>query len=389
MPKKNNAQVELPFTLRTLDDLDVTGKRVFLRADLNVPIVDGKMVSDFKLQAVLPTIKEIQKRGGTVILATHLGRPSGEDKRLSTKVFAPWFKEHEVEDIEILENLRFNPGEQTGDEGFAQQLRALADCYVSESVGTLHRDDTSTTLLPSLFEHRAAGPLLIDEVTKLYGLRVAPKQPFIVVVGGNKTADKLPLLAALIAREEAARPKAILIGGAMAYTFLAAQGVDVAGCPVEQKALAGAASILEHAHSQGVTIVLPKDSIVASEGQTDSSTIAPVGHFPSGQSGVDIGPATIDTFTKKIEHAKTIFVNGTMGIYTNEMYADGTKHVFEAIATSHAKSYVGGGDAVAAALTFKNSKKYAHLSTGGGAALAILACDDVRDLPGLRELVKE
>ena len=388
MPKKNNDPIELPFTLRTLDDLDVSGKRVLLRADLNVPIARGKLVSDFKLQAVLGTIKEIQKRGGQIILATHLGRPRGEQKNLSTKIFAPWFKEAGIENIEILENLRFNPGEQTPCESFARELRALADCYVSEAVGTLHRDDTSTTLLPALFEHRAAGPLLQTELTKLYGLRVAPKQPFIVVVGGNKTGDKLPLLAALIARDEAARPKAILIGGAMAYTFLAAEGVDVAACPVEHTALAGAASILEHAHTQGVAIVLPKDSIVATEGQQDSSTVAAVGHFPSGHRGVDIGPTTIDAFTKKIEHARTIFVNGTMGIYTNPLYADGTRHVFEAIATSHAKSYVGGGDAVAAALIFKHSKKYTHLSTGGGAALAILACDDVRDLPGLRELIK-
>ncbi len=387
MPKKNNNLIELPFTLPTLDDLDVAGKRVFLRADLNVPIVNGKLVSDFKLQAVLPTIKEIQKRGGTVILATHLGRPRGEEEHLSTKIFKPWFKEAGIENLEILENLRFNPGEQTGDESFARELRALADCYVSEAVGTLHRDDTSTTLLPSLFEQPVAGPLLQDELTKLYGLRVEPKQPFVVVVGGNKTADKLPLLAALIARDEAARPKAILIGGAMAYTFLAAQGVDVADFPIEHTALAGAASILEHAHAQGVAIVLPKDSIVATEGQQDSSTIAPVGHFPSGHRGVDIGPATIDAFTKKIEHARTVFVNGTMGIYTNPLYADGTRHLFEAIATSHAKSYVGGGDAVAAALTFKHSKKYTHLSTGGGAALAILACDDVRELPGLVALI--
>ena len=384
----------------SLENQFFKNQRVFLRADLNISDIS----LDHKLTAISPTIDFILKKGGIITLATHIGRPESKgkpckakpckDESLSTKKLMPWFKDHGYDikfseentdaSITLLENLRFHRGETNHSRSFAEKLSKLGDIYINDAFGCIHRDDTSITLLPELFpqDKKAFGLLVEKELDTLNSLK-QPKQPFILVLGGNKTKDKIPFIKKLMSLEK--KPKSILIGGAMAYTFLKSQGINVGKSLVEEDSLDLARSIIQESYNQDVKIILPKDSLVIENNQIKN---VPINKFPSDAIGVDIGRTTIESFTKKIESAKTIFVNGTMGIYTNPLYAEGTKSILKAISKSHSFSVIGGGDAVASTYMF-HTKKIDFLSTGGGATLKYLSIseDEYTKLPAVAAIL--
>ena len=333
-------------------------KRVFLRADLNVPLKEKQIVQDYRLNSILPTIDYIQKNGGKVILATHIGRPEAKsqknffDENLSTKILVSWFEEHNYKiDYEIdllkavdkskqdwdkillLENLRFFNGEQEVSNDFAQLLAQCADFYINDAFALSHRSDTSVTLLPEQFDtkDRELGPLYKKEIQELTKLKESPEQPFLIVLGGNKSETKLKVLDSLLEKPEHARVKTILLGGALA------QGDK-------------AKNLVDKAKNYGVNVILPIDG-----------------------TNCDIGPKTIELFKKEISLAKTIFVNGTMGIYEKPGCQTGTQEILHAVAQSEAYSIIGGGDAVAATHLFGFEKDMNFLSTGGGATLEFLS----------------
>jgi len=338
-------------------------KRVFLRADLNVPIKDKKVMQDYRLRSILPTINAIQTDGNKVILATHIGRPDASsrknffDENLSTKILVPWFEQHgysidyeidllkaieksnrNPEKILLLENLRFFNGEQQTNVEFAKLLAQLADSYVNDAFGLLHRSDTSITLLPQEFDpdHRSFGLLVKKELQTLTALKENPQQPFLIILGGNKGETKLRALDTLLGKPKQTRPETILIGGAIAQDF--------------------PENLLKKAKQNSVTVVLPVDT------QKDNN-----------KNIVDIGPKTIELFKKEIARAKTIFANGTMGICETKEHETGSREILQAVADSNATTIIGGGDAVAATFQFGLESKMSFLSTGGGATLAFLA----------------
>ncbi len=387
-----------------IDDLILKDKRIFLRADLNVPLDGTNILIDHKLKAILPTIDYIKQQGGKIILATHIGRPKGFDESLSTKILLPWFKKQgyqiqyspnlnnvqaNVETITLLENLRFYNGEQGKDPNFAKELASLADAYINDAFGCIHRDDTSLYLLPLQFkkDNRNYGLLIETELTNLEKIKKNAKQPFILILGGNKTLDKIPMIKNFLITHKENKPKAIIIGGAMAYTFLKAQGSEVGNSLVEKEAIPDAQYILQEAKNQGIKILLPTDSII--EISANQFVRLPHNQFPKNGMGVDIGQNSIDHFTRKIEDAHTVFINGTMGIYTNPNYEFGTKAILDAICKSHAFSVAGGGDATAAVYKFHLNEKFNFISTGGGATLKYLSLPtgkEIEYLPTLKIL---
>jgi len=357
--------------------------RVFLRADLNVPLKNGNIVQDFRLQSILPTIKDIQQKGNKVILATHIGRPQAQtqtnffDENLSTKIMVDWFIKHgfkityepdlikakllskgNVDEILLLENMRFFNGEQGTPEerkAFAALLKDLADFYVNDAFALFHRNDCSVTKLPQLFDpkNRSYGLLFKKEVEQLTKLKENVAQPFVLVVGGKKIKSKIPMLQNFLTTK--AKPAAILIGGAIAYTFLHAQEIDVGSSPVEQKYIGLAKTLLEQAEKAGVKVLLPEDHVVI-----------------NGTYG-DIGPKTIKRFCDTIKTAKTIFINGTMGWYEKEGMQKGTKKMLACIVQNKdAYKVAGGGDCIAAIHLFNLKQSFDFLSTGGGATLHFL-----------------
>jgi phosphoglycerate kinase len=391
--------------------LNLNKKRIFLRADLNVPIKNSKILSDHKLQALKPTIDFIKKNGGKIILATHIGRPKQDknynfDETLSTSHLIPWFKKngYEIEleanlsqaqikshekhqTILLLENLRFFAGEQNQDKVFASQLSHCADFYINDAFGVIHRNDTSITLLQELYtsQNKAAGPLIEKELEKLSKLIKNPKQPFVVILGGKKITDKIPLITSLIRKREQDRPKTIIISGALAYTFLKTQGKPVGISLVDNSLLDITHSILEEAIKNNIKIILPIDHII--EGETKK----PVQIIPDNTKAIDIGPQSIELFAHYINKAKTIFANGTMGIHTDQITKHGTKEIFTQICNSDAYSVIGGGDAVAAMYEHKLENKVDFISTGGGATLKCLGLtlDEIDKLPTLKSLNKD
>ncbi len=395
-----------------LKDLLLKNKRVFLRADLNVPLSGSNVSVDHKLTSILPTIDYIQSNGGKIILATHIGRPNitgdySVDKNLSTKILIPWFEENGykinfVENLEsaldassqnlntifLLENLRFFRGEKEKDENFAKKLASLADVYVNDAFGVIHRDDTSITLLPKLFKEKSPGLLIEKELKILKNLKYNPKKPFVLVLGGDKVKDKIPLIQNFIDLPEPQEPSSILIGGAIAYTFLKANGQNVGLSLIDEESIPIAKKILLEAQKKNIKIVLPRDSLITLNNSKETVMLANNRFQPDGI-GVDIGLKTIDVFIKKIEEANTIFLNGTMGIYTNPSYASGTKTILKAVAKSRAFRVIGGGDAVAAVYKFNLKTKFDFLSTGGGATLKFLSLrpdEEITKLPGLKAL---
>ncbi len=394
--------------IRTLDDVgDLDGLRVFVRADFNVPLKDGVVTDDSRIRATLPTLSEILGRGASIVVASHLGRPKGqvnEELRLApvSERLAELLEREvsaldevvgdEVEavcghiepgEVVLLENLRFDPGEEVNDVAFADRLAALADAYVDDAFGAVHRAHASVVALPELFLKQgrpvAAGRLLQREVYALSKLLEDPERPYIAVLGGAKVSDKLGTIGALVERVDA-----ILIGGAMAFTFLAAEGGEVGGSLVEPDRFDEVRAARARADELGTLIQLPEDVIAAPEitAEAPRQTV-PASGIPRGMKGLDIGPRSVEEFARSVADAKTILWNGPMGVFELEPFGAGTRGVATAIAGSRAYSVVGGGDTLAAIAKYGLEDGFDHRSTGGGASLEFL---ESRTLPGIAVL---
>jgi phosphoglycerate kinase len=393
--------------LTTLADLDVAGKRVFLRCDLNVPLKEGKITDDGRIRASLPTINALLAKGASLVIAAHLGRPKGEAKpelslapvaaRLSELLgkpvqFAGAITGSDVSDsaqslaageILLLENIRFSAAETSKEEServaFATQLAALADVYVGDGFGAVHRKHASVFDLPKLLPH-AAGTLVAAEVEVLKKLTTNPARPYGVVLGGAKVSDKLGVISNLLGKVDV-----MAIGGGMVFTFLAAQGHEIGKSLVEAEMLETVRNLIKEASDKGVRLVLPTDIVVAPAFAADSpATVVAADAIPADQMGLDIGPDSALAFAAAIRECKTVFWNGPMGVFEFAAFAHGTKVVAQALTEVSGISVVGGGDSAAAvrALGFKD-EEFGYISTGGGASLEYL---EGKELPGLQAL---
>lgn len=360
----------------TLEDLgDVTGRRVLVRTDFNVPLEERAgsqvVVDDFRIRAALPTISWLLERGAQVVCASHLGRPKGQPVdeysmdpvRARLSELAPG--------VELLENLRFNPGEEANDDAFVASLTDGIDFYVNDAFGASHRAHASIVGPPRLMPS-AMGRLLQQEVEVLTGLRDKPKRPFVAVLGGAKISDKLGVVEALLSVVDQ-----LVIGGAMCFTFFAAQGKPIGDSLFEPDMVETCRRILETA---GEKIVLPDDMV----GVDASGEFATFGtRLPEGSKGFDIGPGSAAAFSDVVMDARMVFWNGPMGMFEDERFAGGTRTVAEAMAETRAFTVVGGGDSAAALAQFRLDDEVDHVSTGGGASLELL---ELGDLPGLAAL---
>jgi len=390
--------------MKFVEELDLKGRTVFLRVDFNVPQDEkGAVRDDTRIRASLATINFILERGGRLILASHLGRPKGKANpkyslapatyRLAEiipnrVVQAPDVIGPQVESLKgglgngevlALENVRFYPGEEANDPGFAAELARGVDIYVNDAFGSCHRAHASVDALARLVKVKAAGYLLKREVDYLSRAVRNPAKPYVAILGGAKVEDKIPVLENLISKADE-----ILVGGAMAYTFFKAQGYDVGKSLVEEDKKDIALAILEKARIANVKLRLPVDHVVATAIEAGAATQIVNGFpFPSGQIGVDIGPKTIALYAEAIGRAKTIVWNGPMGVFEIDAFAAGTMKIAQAVAASKAVSIVGGGDSVAAVHKAGVADRISHISTGGGASLEYLAYET---LPGIEAL---
>lgn len=379
---------------QTIRDLDLNGKKVLIRVDFNVPqTADGSVSDDRRIRAALPTITFALDRGASVILVSHLGRPTGDpaadapfrmDKvaaRLQEVLGRPVAKVNDTVgpeaqaaaaalkpgDVLVLENVRFNKGEKKGDPAFAAQLAGLADCYVNDAFGTCHRDEASMVAVPESFppERRAIGFLVEKELNVLETLLGSPKTPLVSVMGGAKVSDKILIIENLLPKVDN-----LLVGGAMTYTFLKAQGHSVGKSRCEADKLDEARKLLEKA---GAKIVLPVDHLVATAPEASAETKVVEGpEIPDGWFGMDIGPKTVKLYGDIIAKAGTVVWNGPMGKFEDEPFRQGTKGVAEAMAQAPGVTVVGGGETAEAVEGFGAADKVSHVSTGGGAFLEYL-----------------
>lgn len=380
----------------TLDDLDLAGARVLLRSDLNVPLDDGQVADDFRIRASLPTIARLRESGAIVIVASHLGRPSGADPALSLTPVGERLSElggfavaqlpavigPEVEaavaaaspgDVLLLENTRFEAGETTNDPALAAALGELADVFVLDAFGTAHRAHASTV---GVAEHvkSAAGPLLAAEVEALSGLLDSPDRPYVVVLGGAKVSDKLGVMKALLPRVDV-----MLVGGGMCFTLLAAEGYDVGNSLLEEDMIDEAGELLKS--EWGSRVTLPSDIVVADRFAADATpSVVAATDMPEDSYGLDIGPESAELFASVVTGARAVFWNGPMGVFEWESFRAGTETVARAFAESEAFTVAGGGDSVSALRSFGLEDAISHMSTGGGAGLEFLEGDP---LPGL------
>ncbi len=384
--------------LRTLESLGEVGEaRVFVRVDLNVPLADGSVGDDSRIRAVVPTLLELLERGARLVLASHLGRPKGEarpDLRLAPvgarlgellgrEVIAlPEVTPAALPDapIVLLENLRFDPGEERNDPAFAGRLAELADAYVDDAFGSVHRAHASVSALPELMlasgRAAVAGRLLQREVDVLGQLLRDPARPYVAMLGGAKVSDKLGVIDALLDRVDA-----LLVGGAMAFTLLAADGGEVGGSLVEPDRFGAVLATRERARAKGIPIELPVDVVAATDvASADPPVTVPAGSIPGSLKGLDIGPRTVERFGAILAGAKTILWNGPMGVFEHPPFDAGTRGVALAVAASPAFTVVGGGDSLAAVRAAGLEGSFDHLSTGGGASLEFL---EGRPLPGI------
>jgi phosphoglycerate kinase len=380
--------------MNSLASLDVAGKRVFLRCDLNVPIKNGVITDDGRIRASLPTMKNLLERGASLVIGAHLGRPKGEfnsdlslapvAKRLQELLGQPVdFQNKNAASIFLLENLRFNPAETSKNDAergaFAKELASYADVYVGDGFGAVHRKHASVYDLPALLEH-APGFLIDAEVDVLKKLTHSPIRPYGVVLGGAKVSDKIGVISNLLSKVDV-----MAIGGGMVFTFLAATGKEIGSSLVEKDLIPTVKELIAMASSKGVKLLLPEDIVVAPEFNANAQpTVVPADQIPSNQIGLDIGPLAADAFAREIKKCKTVFWNGPMGVFEFANFAHGTKVVAQALTEVDGISVVGGGDSAAAvrALGFKDSD-FGYISTGGGASLEYL---EGKVLPGLQAL---
>ena len=367
----------------TLEDLpSVDGKRVLLRADFNVPIRDGEITNDLRVRAALPTIEWLRGRGAQVVACTHLGRPKGTpDPRYSVEPVRRRLAEL-VPGVDLLDNLRFDPGEEKDDPAFVAKLVDGFDAYVNDAFGASHRAHASIVGPPRSLPS-AAGRLLAKEVDVLLGLRTRPRRPFVAVLGGAKVTDKLTVIEALLGVADT-----VLIGGAMCFTFLAARGNPIGASLFEEDMVDTCRSLLDQ---HGDRLVLPTDITALGPGgelmKPDAGgDVRQVGtRLPDGWTGVDVGPGTAADFGDRIAEARTVFWNGPMGMFEDSRFQEGTLMVAEAVADSHGFTVVGRGDSAAAVAKFGLDLRIDHVSTGGGASLELLEKGDLPGLAALRE----
>ncbi len=385
----------------TLADLDVTGKTVLVRVDFNVPLDGDRITDDTRIREALPTIRALMTTADRVVIASHLGRPKGQAKPeysllpaaaaladlLDVEVLfahdtvgeevAQLIQESPKGSVIVLENLRYFAGEQENDPEFARQLAALADVYVDDAFGTMHREDASIVGVPALLPS-AMGLLVAKEVEALSTLLLAPKRPFVAVLGGAKVSDKIEIIDRLSAKVDH-----LFVGGAMAMTFLAALGTPVGKSKVETSHLELAKALVGTLKERGCTLHLPIDHVV---GPTFAENAEPtvVTEIPDDQMALDIGPATAAAWTALLASARTLFWNGPLGVFEWPAFAGGTRAIAEAFAQSNGFTVVGGGDSAAAVAQLGAADKIKHVSTGGGAALEFVRDGDLVGLAALR-----
>lgn len=392
--------------LLSIDQLDLAGKRVFIRVDFNVPLTASQAVSDDgRIRAALPTIELAIKQGAKVILCSHLGRPKGKDAGLSMEPVGARLSEllhmdvvladdcvgsgvkKMVQDLQpgkvlLLENVRFYPEEEKNDAGFAQKLAELCDVYVNDAFGTAHRAHASTAGMAEFVKEKAVGLLMKKELDYLGHALSHPVQPLVALLGGSKVSDKIKVLDNLLTRA-----KTICVGGAMAYTFLRAQDVAVGKSRVEEAHIGTALKIMESARRLGVELLLPVDHVCGSEvSETAQRQVIDGASIPAGLIGLDIGPKTLDRYRQKMLAAGTVFWNGPMGLFEMKPWSEGTFGIAKAMAEANGVTIVGGGDSAAAVTQSGLASKMKHVSTGGGAALEFLELREGEDLPGVAAL---
>ncbi|MBV9935753.1 MAG: phosphoglycerate kinase [Actinobacteria bacterium] len=362
--------------LPQLEDLpDPSGRRVLVRADFNVPIKDGVIEDDLRIRAALPTIQWLQEKGAHVTTCSHLGRPKGKaDPKYSMDPVRARLAEL-APGVDLLENLRFDPGEEGNDPAFVQKLIEGQDLYVDDAFGAAHRAHASI-VGPPQFLPSAAGRLLAREVEVLSGLLESPKRPFVTVLGGAKVSDKLGVIEALLDRCDK-----VLIGGAMAFTFLLAMRTRVGDSLVQPEMVDECSRLLETGR-----VEIPTDFVIARDvsATAETRTVNRVS-IPDGWKGLDVGPGTAADFTDRVEEARTVLWNGPMGVFEDDRFASGTRAVAEAVANCRGFTVVGGGDSASALAKFGLDDEVDHLSTGGGASLEFI---EYGDLPGLEALRK-
>ncbi|MCP4502270.1 MAG: phosphoglycerate kinase [Deltaproteobacteria bacterium] len=382
------------------EDFEVDGKVVLCRVDFNVPMQDGVITDDERIRRALPTLELLLEKGARLLVCSHLGRPKGKYKKeFSLEPVAVRLQEllekelifsddcvgdgrrHLIRSLEagqviLLENTRFHGGEEKNDKGFGEQLAEDVDVYVNDAFGTAHRAHASTEGITRHVEQSAGGLLIRSELEHLGGLLRDPKRPFVAILGGAKVSDKLQVLSQLMNKVDK-----MIIGGAMAYTFLKAQELPVGKSRVEDDRLKIAASILEQAEKKGVEFLLPVDHVVAEDfaEDADARTLS-TENFSDDVMGLDIGPKTLSSYRHALAQAKTIFWNGPMGVFEWDAFAEGTLGVMDAVCSSKAFTVVGGGDSVAAVNKSGRAGDIDHVSTGGGASLELL---EGKKLPGL------
>jgi len=391
--------------LRSFEDLNLEGRRLFLRVDFNVPLDGATITDDTRIRAALPTIERAIEEGARIVLASHLGRPKGERvPALSLEPVAVRLAEllscgevvltddcigdgprkvvGDLRDgqVALLENLRFHPEEEQNGRAFAQELARLADVYVNDAFGAAHRAHASVAALPSMMEERAAGLLMVRELAVLDRLRDEPARPYVAVVGGAKVSGKLGVLEALLERVDC-----LLVGGAMANTFLAARGLEVGKSRIEEDKLALARNLMQRAEEADVALLLPVDVRLAASLDADSGQIALVDGIAPNLMALDIGPDTEQLFSQRIRAAGSVFWNGPMGLFENAAFAHGSLAVAEAMAHAPGFTVVGGGDSVAAVCQAGLQAQFDHVSTGGGASLEYL---EGHKLPGVEALIQ-
>jgi len=388
---------------KTVKDLNLKDKRVLVRVDFNVPLDDnGKITDDTRITSSLPTIEYILKQGGKLILMSHLGRPKGQvkegerltpvAKRLEELLKKPVKKLNDCigQDVEsavknmksgdviLLENLRFHKEEEKNDQEFAKKLASLGEVFVNDAFGTCHRAHASTEGVTHYLES-VSGFLVQKEIEYFEKILKSPEKPFVLILGGAKVSDKIPVIENMLTKVNA-----VLIGGAMAYTFLKQKGIGIGSSRCEQDMMDTVKNILESAKQKNVEIVLPIDHIVCDNfDQPKKITKTQDVNIQAGFLGVDIGPQTIKLFSDKIKNAKTIVWNGPMGVFEKDEFAKGTKEIAQAVASTKATSVIGGGDTAAAVVWFKLDDRMSHISTGGGASLEYM---EGKVLPGIAAL---
>lgn len=391
-------------TKRTIDQVDLRGKRVIIRVDFNVPLDDALQITeDSRIRAALPTINHTVNEGGSVILCSHLGRPKGKPcpelslapvvkrlKRFLGKdvIFSPDCIGPQVKnlvsqlkpgDILLLENLRFHPEEEQNDEQFASELASLGDVYINEAFGVAHRSHASIAGIAKYVKASAAGYLMKQEVEYLEGSVENPVRPFVAILGGAKVSGKIGVIENLGKKVDK-----VIIGGGMAFTFIKAMGMEIGQSLVEDAMLDFAKGIRDHALERGVKFYLPVDCVVAASLDPGAETkIVPVQEIPEGWYGMDVGPASVKLFSEAVQNAKTILWNGPMGMFERDAFARGTQAMAHAVANAYARTIVGGGSTALAVHRAGETDSMSFISTGGGAALQLL---EGGEMPGLAAL---